>query len=87
MANIDFTDRQILEELIEDAVECAAEFGEDHKVAAWVKTLDGLEYISNFDYIVEEDPIDPSECKEGETIRVMRIGDVLVRLMDMQDMI
>ena len=53
------------------------EFGENHKVAAWIRIVSGRHIITNYDFISEEDPIDPSkECGADEHIEILKLRTV-----------
>ena len=67
-------------ELIADLKQDILEFGNNHIVAVWYKEVEGVTVYTNYDFINEEFPIDPSELQEGEKIKPMTMGALLVAL-------
>lgn len=67
-------------ELIADLKQDILEFGNDHIVAVWYKEIDGVKVYTNYDFINEDSPIDQSELQEGEKIKPMTMGALLVAL-------
>ena len=70
------------EELIEEVKEDIAEFGPDEKVMVWIRWYPAYDakFIVNYDFIVEDDPIDGDELAENETLDIMALGDLLEAL-------
>ena len=67
-------------ELIADLEQDILEFGNDYIVAVWYKEIDGVTIYTNYDFINEDSPIDQSELQEGEKIKPMTMGALLVAL-------
>lgn len=83
MALINQNDTHIIYEsleLIADLKQDILEFGNDYIVAVWYKEVDGVIVYTNYDFIDEDSPIDPSELQEGEKIKSMTMGALLVAL-------
>lgn len=83
MALINQNDTHIIyesSELIADLKQDIIEFGNDHIVIAWYKEVEGVTVYTNYDFINEESPIDESELQEGEKIKPMTMGALLVAL-------
>ena len=67
-------------ELIADLKQDILEFGNDYIVAVWYKEIDGVTIYTNYDFINEDSPIDQSELQDGEKIKPMTMGALLVAL-------
>lgn len=67
-------------ELITDLKQDILEFGNDYIVAVWYKEIDGVTVYTNYDFINEDSPIDQSELQDGEKIKPMTMGALLVAL-------
>lgn len=67
-------------ELIADLKQDILEFGNDYIVAVWYKEIDGVTVYTNYDFINEDSPIDQSELQDGEKIKQMTMGALLVAL-------
>lgn len=67
-------------ELIADLKQDILEFGNDYIVAVWYKEIDGVTVYTNYDFINEDSPIDQSELQDGEKIKPMIMGALLVAL-------
>ena len=67
-------------ELIADLKQDILEFGNNHIVAVWYKEIEGVTIYTNYDFIDEDSPIDQSELQEGEKIKPMTMGALLVAL-------
>lgn len=67
-------------ELIADLKQDILEFGNDYIVAVWYKEIDGVTVYTNYDFINEDSPIDQSELQDGEKIKPMTMGALLVTL-------
>lgn len=67
-------------ELIADLKQDILEFGNDYIVAVWYKEIDGVTVDTNYDFINEDSPIDQSELQDGEKIKPMTMGALLVAL-------
>lgn len=83
MALINQNDTHIIyenSELIADLKQDILEFGNDYIVAVWYKEVDGVTVYTNYDFIDKDSPIDPSELQEGEKIKSMTMGALLVAL-------
>jgi hypothetical protein len=83
MALINQNDTHIIyenSELISDLKQDILEFGNDYIVAVWYKEIDGVTIYTNYDFINEDSPIDQSELQEGEKIKPMTMGALLVAL-------
>jgi hypothetical protein len=83
MALINQNDTHIIyenSELISDLKQDILEFGNDYIVAVWYKEIDRVTIYTNYDFINEDSPIDQSELQEGEKIKPMTMGALLVAL-------
>lgn len=83
MALINQNDTHIIyesSELIADLKQDILEFGNDYIVAVWYKEIDGATVYTNYDFINEDSPIDQSELQDGEKIKPMTMGALLVAL-------
>ena len=83
MALINQNDTHIIYEsleLIADLEQDILEFGNDYIVAIWYKEIDGVTIYTNYDFINEDSPIDQSELQEGEKIKPVTMGALLVAL-------
>lgn len=67
-------------ELIADLKQDILEFGNDYIVAVWYKEINGVTVYTNYDFINEDSPIDQSELQDGEKIKPMTMGALLVAL-------
>ena len=67
-------------ELIADLKQDILEFGNDYIVAVWYKEIDGITVYTNYDFVNEDSPIDQSELQDGEKIKPMTMGALLVAL-------
>lgn len=63
-----------------------AEFGNSKEIAVWCKDYDGATIYTNYDFINPESPIEPSELKNDEYIKLMTMGELLP-LLDKQNSI
>lgn len=71
------------EDLIDEVKEDILEFGEDEKVYVWKKVFpeyDNVQFIVNYDFIVEEQPLKLDEIAENESVEVMTLCDLLTEL-------
>ena len=73
-------------ELINELKEDIAEFGNNERIAVWCKDYKGTTIYRNYDFINPESPIEPSELKKGEYIKIMTMGELLP-LLDKQNSI
>ena len=65
------------EELLAEIEGDIYEFGDNHKVAVWIRIVEGQHIITNYDFISEERPIDPSkECGADEHIEILKLKAV-----------
>ena len=64
-------------ELINELKEDIAEFGDNEEIAVWCKDYDGATIYTNYDFINPESPIEPSELKNNEYIKLMTMGELL----------
>lgn len=83
MALINQNDTHVIyesSELIADLKQDILEFGNNHIVAVWYKEIEGVTIYTNYDFIDEDSPIDQSELQEGEKIKPMTMGALLVAL-------
>lgn len=83
MALINQNDTHIIYEnleLIADLEQDILEFGNDYIVAVWYKEIDGVTVYTNYDFINEDSPIDQSELQDGEKIKPVTMGALLVAL-------
>ena len=64
-------------ELINELKEDIAEFGDNEEIAVWCKDYDGATIYTNYDFINPESPIEPSELKNDEYIKLMTMGELL----------
>lgn len=67
-------------ELIEELKEDIEEFGGDTVVAVWQKEIGGVTIYTNYDFIEEEVPLEPSELREGESVTRMTMTTLLLLL-------
>lgn len=67
-------------ELIADLKQDILEFGNDYIVAVWYKEVEGVTVYTNYDFIDEESQIEQSELQDGEKIKPMTMGALLVAL-------
>lgn len=72
------------EELIEEVKEDIAEFGPGEKVMVWIRWYPAYDakFIVNYDFIVDDDPIDGDELGENETLDIMSLGDLFAALQE-----
>lgn len=83
MALINQNDTHVIyesSELIADLKQDILECGSNHIVAVWYKEVEGVTVYTNYDFINEESPIEQSELQEGEKIKPMTMGALLVAL-------
>ena len=80
MALINQNDTHIIYESLELIAQDILEFGNDYIVAVWYKEIDGVTVYTNYDFINEDSPIDQSELQNGEKIKPMTMGALLVAL-------
>lgn len=74
---ISFENTYLIEEIKLDI----EEFGKDKEVYAFIKKFpDGQEVLTNYDFIVEDDPIKETELKQGEVLEVWTLQKVLQKL-------
>jgi len=65
------------EELLAEIDEDIFEFGENYKVAVWIRIVESQHIITNYDFISEERPIDYSkECGADEHIEILKLRTV-----------
>lgn len=74
--NISYECSDLIEELKEDIVE----FSGDMKVIAWCREYEGVIVYTNYDFIDNERPIQESELDNGEFLREMTMGELLIVL-------
>lgn len=63
-------------ELIAELKQDIAEFG-NIDMYAWVKEIYGRQFITNYDFIEEEQPLQGNEFDENETILVLKAEKIL----------
>lgn len=61
------------------------EFGGDKVVAVWCKEYEGVILYTNYDFIEEEEPLKESELKDGDFLKKMTMGALLVVLEKQND--
>lgn len=64
-------------ELINELKEDISEFGDNEEIAVWCKDYGGVTIYTNYDFINPESPIEPSELKKDEYIKIMTMGKLL----------
>ena len=71
-------------ELIAEAQEDIAEFGPDAKVMVWFRRSPeyNAQFVVNYDFITEDDPITGDEVGENETLNVLTLGELLKSLQE-----
>lgn len=75
------------EELIKELEEDLKEFGTNTMFAVWLRRFpqcENLEFVVNYDFVEEDDPIKREELIDGERLVFMQ-GDVLLALLKKQD--
>lgn len=80
---VSFDSRELIKELAQDIAEC----GRDKMVAVWLRRypeFGNIEFATNYDFIVEEKPISPSEVKKDERLVLMQMGE-LMRILKKQN--
>lgn len=65
------------EELIAELKADIAEFGADEEVNVWCREYEGVTLYTNYDFIAEENTVKKEELKNGETLTVMKMGELL----------
>lgn len=59
----------------------AEEFGPGRRVAVWIRSFRGAEFVMNYDLIVDEDPIDAAaECGPDEYLDTMTLSELIIVL-------
>ena len=78
--NVSFASEELMEEVKQDI----AEFGPDEKVMVWIRWYPAYDarFIVNYDFIVDDDPIDGDELAENETLDIMALSDLLEALQE-----
>lgn len=71
--NISYESSELIEDLKMDILEC----GGNKKVAVWCKNISGVTIYTNYDFIVEDNPISASELKDGEFLVEMTMSELL----------
>ena len=74
--SVSYDGARLIEELKEDILE----YGEDEVVAVWCRRYEGVTIYTDYDFIVEEDPISESELKDGEFLIQMPMSALLIIL-------
>lgn len=64
------------EELIEELKEDIEEFGEDEEMYAFFEVICGHTFLTNYDFITEEEQLRPEEVSEA-TVQIMKAKDIL----------
>lgn len=67
-------------DLIDELKEDIAYDGSSKLVNVWYKEFHGAIVYTNYDFIEPDDPIDESELQEGEKIKQMTMGALLIAL-------
>lgn len=67
-------------ELIEELKEDIMEFGGEEIVAVWCKKYEDVIVYTNYDFIEEEKPLNDTEIKDGEFLKMMTMNGLLVAL-------
>lgn len=67
-------------ELIEELKEDIMEFGGEEIVAVWCKKYGDVIVYTNYDFIEEEIPLNDTEIKDGEFLKMMTMNGLLVAL-------
>lgn len=67
-------------DLIEDLKQDIKECGGNKVVAVWCKEYEGVIIYTNYNFIVEEQPILKSELKDGEFLKQMKMKELLILL-------
>lgn len=79
---ISYDCEELIAELKADIAECGAE----EKVNVWCRGYEGVTLYTNYDFIVEEEPVKKKEVRADETITVMKMGELL-KLLEQQNSI
>ena len=82
---VSYESNRLIKELKRDIQEC----GEDKIFVVWLKNLKkyGVEVAVNYDFMVEDDPIDKSELKEDERFVLMTGAALLDYLVKQNEII
>lgn len=67
-------------DLIEELNQDIEEFGGDRIVAVWCKEFEGVIIYTNYDFIIDEEPITEEELEEGEFLKSMTMTALLLLL-------
>ena len=73
---VSFDSRELIEELKADIEEC----GPHKMLAVWLRRypqFGNIEFAVNYDFVVEDDPIKPSEVDRDERIALMEAGALM----------
>lgn len=54
-----------------------AEFGSNENVIVWCKAYKGVTLYTNYDFIAAENAVKPEELEDGETLKIMTMGELL----------
>jgi len=64
-------------ELIPELKQDIGEFGSDLEVIVWIRKIGKMKFISNYDFITKENPVDKSECRDDEVLAYMTLEEIL----------
>lgn len=67
-------------ELIEELKDDISEFGGDRIVAVWCREYQGVTIYTNYDFIVEDKPLQKTELQKNEQIKKMTMTALLMLL-------
>lgn len=76
MENVSFASEDLIKELKQDILE----FGKETMFAVWLRKYGNLEFVVNFDFVVEEAPITKDQIGENERLIFMDGTSLLNRL-------
>lgn len=74
------------EELIAELKSDIMEYGAEEEVNVWCREYEGVTLYTNYDFIVEEKPVQKKEVRADETVAVMKMGELL-KLLEQQNSI
>ena len=80
---VSFDSRELIEELKADI----EEYGPHKMLAVWLRRypqFGNIEYAVNYDFVIEDDPIKPSEVDKDERLALMEAG-ALMEILEKQN--
>lgn len=67
-------------DLIEEVKQDIQEFGEDEKIYTMYEMIENHEFITNYDFIVEEKPLTKEEIQSYSRIEILTLKQLLKKL-------